>query len=66
MQHLQQIDEQPLLLTMKQVTQRLQLGRHKIYDLIINKGLPVQRFGRAIRFNQEELLVWLEARDQQN
>lgn len=66
MQHLQQVDEQPLLLTMEQVMRRLQLGRNKVYDLINQEGLPVQRFGRAIRFDPDTLLEWLKARDQQN
>lgn len=66
MQHLQQVDDQPLLLTMEQVMRRLQLGRNKIYDLINKEGLPVQRFGRAIRFDPDALLNWLKERDQQN
>lgn len=53
---------QPLLLTINQVMQRLQLGRNKVYDLINKEGLPVQRFGRAVRVRPEALEEWLKSR----
>ena len=64
MQHTQQVSSQPLLLTINQVMLRLQLGRNKIYDLINKEGLPVQRFGRAVRVDPDALEAWLKARGQ--
>jgi len=54
--------EQPMLLTIEQVMELLQLGRNKVYDLINKEGLPVQRFGRAVRVHREALKKWLEER----
>lgn len=57
-------DVQPLLLTIPQVMARLKLGRTKVYDLIAREGLPVIRFGRAIRVSDASLQRWLEQREQ--
>jgi excisionase family DNA binding protein len=54
---------QPLLLTIPQVMQCLALGRNKVYDLINKEGLPVKRFGRAVRVPYAALEQWLEQRD---
>ena len=53
------IDEplQPLL-TIADVCRMLSLSRPKIYDLI-SEGLPVLRFGRAVRFSSTSLQRWL-------
>lgn len=50
-------------LTMKQVALKLGLSRPSIYKLI-DKGLPVSRFGRAIRFNPVSLERWLAENEQ--
>ena len=42
-------DASPLLLSVPEVAKTLQLGRTKIYELIATEGLPVVRFGRAVR-----------------
>jgi excisionase family DNA binding protein len=55
---------QPLLLTIPQVMLCLGLGRNKVYDLIHKEGLPVQRFGRAVRVSRIALERWLELREQ--
>ena len=60
MQHPSQ--EQALLLTVNQVMRRLQLGRSKLYQLINREGLPVQRFGRAVRISATDLDQWLNER----
>ncbi len=54
----------PLLLTIPQVMQCMGLGRNKVYDLIQKEGLPVLRFGRAVRVSYVELQKWLERRGQ--
>jgi excisionase family DNA binding protein len=53
---------QPLLLTIPQVMKCMSLGRNKVYDLIQKEGLPVQRFGRAVRVSYGDLQQWLEDR----
>ncbi len=42
-------DTQPLLVTVSQVAKMLSLSRTMIYKLIDIEGLPVVRFGRAVR-----------------
>jgi excisionase family DNA binding protein len=56
---LEEVKVQPLLLTIPQVMECLALGRNKVYDLINKEGLPVKRFGRAVRVPY----VALEQRD---
>jgi len=55
---------QPLLLTIPQGMQCMGLGRNKVYDLIQKEGLPVLRFGRAVRVSHKALQAWLEQREQ--
>lgn len=57
-------DVPPLLLTIPQVMRCMGLGRNKVYDLIQKEGLPVLRFGRAVRVSYVELQKWLERRGQ--
>lgn len=52
----------PLLLTIPQVMECLNLGRNKVYELIQKEGLPVQHFGRAVRIPYAALEEWLEQR----
>ncbi len=54
---------QPLLLTIPQVMECLALGRSKVYELIQKEGLPVKRFGRAVRIPYAALEQWLEQHD---
>lgn len=54
---------QPLLLTIPQVMHCMGLGRNKVYDLIQKEGLPVLRFGRAVRVSYVALQQWLEQRE---
>ena len=52
---------QPLL-CMAEVCKLLHVSRPTIYDLIA-EGLPVIRFGRAVRFSQSSLQAWLKQRE---
>ncbi len=52
----------PLLLTIPQVMRCLGLGRNKVYNLIQKEGLPVKRFGRAVRVSYADLQRWVEDR----
>ena len=53
---------QPLL-CMVDVCKVLKLSRPKIYALM-NEGLPVIRFGRALRFSPTSLQAWLKQREE--
>lgn len=55
---------QPLLLTIAQVCKLLGLGRTKVHVLIKSEGLPVVRFGRAVRVSPASLEQWLAQREQ--
>lgn len=66
MQYSAQPPVKPLLLTIDQVSQVMHLGRSKIYELINNEGLPVQRFGKAVRVPYESLQKWLQERGATN
>jgi excisionase family DNA binding protein len=56
--------QEPLLLTLNQASILLNLGRTTIYRLINQEGLPVMRFGRAVRIHPVHLREWLEQREQ--
>ena len=55
-----------LLLSVPEVAQTLGLGRTKVYELIACEGLPVIRFGRAVRVSVASLQQWVEQREKQN
>ena len=55
---------QPLLLTVTQVAKTLGLSRTKVYALIASEGLPVVRFGRAVRVSPASLQQWVQRREQ--
>ncbi len=55
----------PLLLTIPQVSKKLGLGRTTIYHLIQKEGLPVMRFGRAVRVPADALKEWLKQRERE-
>lgn len=52
---------QPLL-CIPDVARLLRLSRPKIYDLINCEGLPVMRFGRAVRVSPGALQRWMDKR----
>ena len=54
---------QPLLLNIPQVCKLLGLSRTKIHILIKSEGLPVVRFGRAVRVSPTSLEQWLARRE---
>ena len=55
---------QPLLLSIPEVCKSLRLSRTKVYDLIASEGLPIMRFGRAVRVSHTSLQQWIERREQ--
>ncbi len=48
-----------LLLTVKDVMRELNLGRSKVEALMKCEGLPVIRFGLAVRVPTDELKQWV-------
>ena len=54
-----QLDELPLVLTMRQVQDITGLSKPKVYELAHTRGFPVVRFGRALRVPREAFLRWL-------
>jgi len=54
---------QPLLWTVTQAMQVLQVGRSKFYRLVNQEGLPLIRSGRWVRVSPDALKRWIE--DQQ-
>ena len=56
----------PLLLSIPEVAKALSLGRTKVYELIRVEGLPVVRFGKAVRVSPDSLERWLARREQQS
>ncbi len=55
--------QQPLLLNIPQVCKMLGLSRTKVHILIKSEGLPVVRFGRAVRVSPTSLQRWLAKRE---
>ena len=55
---------QPLLLSIPEAAAALRLSRAKVYQLIDVEGLPVVRFGRAVRVPHASLQQWVEQRMQ--
>jgi excisionase family DNA binding protein len=53
-----------ILLSIPEVARSLRLGRTKVYELIDLEGLPVVRFGRAVRVCRSSLEQWVRQREQ--
>jgi excisionase family DNA binding protein len=62
----EQTPGEPLLITVEEAAKLLRLGQTKVYELIGREGLPVVRFGRAVRVDPADLRHWLEERKQQD
>jgi excisionase family DNA binding protein len=54
------------LLRVQDVAKTLNLGCSKVWQLIYYEGLPVVRFGRAVRVSPSSLQQWLEQREKQS
>ena len=55
-----------LLLNVHQVAKLLNLGCTKVRQLIYYEGLPVVRFGRAVRIDPVQLRAWLNQRQKRD
>jgi excisionase family DNA binding protein len=65
MSQAQQSAVTPMVLTVAQVAQELQLSRAKVYQLIHLEGLPTVPFGSTLRVRREALQRWIELREKQ-
>ncbi|HVC40455.1 MAG TPA: helix-turn-helix domain-containing protein [Candidatus Saccharimonadales bacterium] len=54
-------EEAPLLLTVRDVEQQLQLGRTRTYELLRAGEIPAIRIGRVLRVPRDALLQWIDA-----
>jgi excisionase family DNA binding protein len=59
-----EVIQHSLLLTIPEAAVSLRLSRAKVYRLIDVEGLPVVRFGRAVRISVKALERWVEQREQ--
>jgi len=61
--HVDGLVVQSLLLSIPEVAKLLRLSRTKVYELIAVEGLPVVRFGRAVRVPRVSLEQWIQERE---
>lgn len=54
------IKDHPLLLTVSQAAELLQVGRDTMYTLCHRADFPAIRLGRSVRINREGLQNWLD------
>ena len=66
MTHTTEERQQPLLLTIPQVAQRLNISRAMVYTLIgQGKGPPLIRLGRCVRVSVASLHAWVQREEEQ-
>ena len=51
----------PKLLTVREVSQAINLPTHRLYELCRLAAIPHVRLGRTVRFNATALADWLDA-----
>ncbi len=52
--------EQPILLKAEQVCRIVNLGRSKVYELLLTQQIPSISIGRSRRVLREDLMAWIE------
>ncbi len=52
--------ETPMLLTVPQAAELMQIGRDTAYNLTHIPGFPAIRIGRSVRISREGLQSWLD------
>lgn len=61
---MQQVSQQEQLLTIKGVTEMLQVSRPTVYALIEREGLPYLKIGKSLRFSPQSVRAWLADHEQ--
>jgi excisionase family DNA binding protein len=51
--------ENPLMLTVPQAAELMQIGRDRVYTLCHREDFPAVRLGRSVRINREGLQEWI-------
>lgn len=51
--------ENPLMLTVPQAAELMQIGRDRVYILCHRDDFPAVRLGRSVRINREGLQEWI-------
>ena len=54
------------LLTVKELAELLNVAQSTIYAWTMRGEIPHYKFGKAIRFSEEEILEWMESHKQVN
>lgn len=57
---------QPWLVTVPEAAAILGIGKSKVYDLMVNEGLPKIKFGTAVRIPVKALEEWLSQRERED
>jgi excisionase family DNA binding protein len=55
-----QVEELPLVLTMREIQEITGLSKPKVYELAHTREFPVVQFGRALRVPREAFFRWLD------
>ena len=63
--HLDDLVIHSILMSIPEAARSLRLSRAKVYQLIAVEGLPVVRFGRAVRVCRSSLEQWVREREQE-
>lgn len=53
------LQDLPVVLTMKQVQDLLGISKLKTYELAHKEGFPVVRLGRSLRVPRDRFVMWL-------
>lgn len=61
--HLEGQTRHTILMSIPEAARSLRLSRAKVYQLIAVEGLPVVRFGRAVRVSRSSLERWVQQRE---
>jgi excisionase family DNA binding protein len=51
----------PIFLTVSEAAKLLRITTRSIYQMIAESRIPYRRVGRAVRFEQTELMEWTKA-----
>ena len=54
------------ILTIKEASQFLKIGKTTLYKLARNDEIPARKVGREWRFVRSQLLEWMEEREKRN
>jgi excisionase family DNA binding protein len=59
------IDDYPVILTANDISELMQIGKSKAYDMMERKDFPLIRDGRSKRVRKQAFLDWIEQKEQE-